>query len=416
MRSRGLQGGVALILALITIPAVPVVSAPPKPPVLSKEGCFSVADPERILPKPWLRSLYGFEKEFLALTGYSPSSFPPVIIGVRPAAGSAVRPSLRVDELEGGLPKIQIDLTERTEWDSMTAELMARALLLRQYYGTSSPGAGSRIEEFPAWVTRGLGKLCLSAEEANVTPLRYLRGEAPPTVESFTAERPPSFENNALGAVYDTMASLLLKSGLQGSGAASFREWIGHSNPTGTATVRPSLPPGWKLPVLERRWLLAMAAAPHQQEAGIQVLGMNESLRRYDAIMADLSRNGKSLAILRKEKGGDFTARQIRDRLVALRLQANPLIHPLIDKTLVPCATLKRFSEKKLLQEEKEAAELRAALAAKANSIESYLDWYEATKIQVRSGLFDRLLATPPMPVKKGPVGRYLDAVEARGW
>lgn len=416
MRSRGLKGGLALILTLITVPALSAISALPKPPVISKEGCFSVNDPERILPKPWLRNLYGFEKEFLALTGYPPSEFPPVIICVRPASGSAARPSLRVDELEGGLPKIQIDLTERSDWDPTLAELAARALLLREYYGKSSPGPGSRIGEFPSWVTRGLGKLCAPAGDSNVTPLRYLRGEAPPSVESFITERPPSSENASLASVYDTMASLLLKSGLQGSGPAAFREWIGHSDSPGGTASRTSLPPGWKLPVLERRWLLAMAAAPHQQDAGIEVLGMNESLKRYDAIMADLARNGKSLAILRREKGGDFTARQIQDRLVALRLQANPLIHPLIDKTLAPCASLKRFSEKKLLQEEKEAAELRASLAAKADSIESYLDWYEATKLQERSGLFDRLLATPPMPVKKGPVGRYLDDIEARGW
>jgi hypothetical protein len=104
------------------------------------------------------------------------------------------------------------------------------------------------------------------------------------------------------------------------------------------------------------------------------------------------------------------------ERLTALRLQAHPLADPLLDGTIRLCATMMRLSEKKISSGEKSLSELRASTLARARAIEEYLDWYEAAKTPVRSGLFDNLLETRETSIRKGPVGRCLDAVEARGW
>ena len=61
-------------------------------------------------------------------------------------------------------------------------------------------------------------------------------------------------------------------------------------------------------------------------------------------------------------------------------------------------------------------AELRLAILQQSRAIDQYLDWYEAAKLPVWSGTFDKLLLNPDTVIKKGPVGRYLDAVETRGW
>ena len=53
---------------------------------------------------------------------------------------------------------------------------------------------------------------------------------------------------------------------------------------------------------------------------------------------------------------------------------------------------------------------------APKTAVSQYLDWFEAAKVPVRSGLYDMLLATPEPPLKKGPVGHYLDVIEERGW
>jgi hypothetical protein len=89
---------------------------------------------------------------------------------------------------------------------------------------------------------------------------------------------------------------------------------------------------------------------------------------------------------------------------------------PLIDSSLHLLSVIERQSLKKLTLEEKQITNLRNLILKQSHSIEDYLDWYEMTKAPGSSGLFDRYLVTPEMPVKKGPVGRYLDAIEERGW
>jgi hypothetical protein len=74
------------------------------------------------------------------------------------------------------------------------------------------------------------------------------------------------------------------------------------------------------------------------------------------------------------------------------------------------------MSARNIGAEETALRNLREDLLQRSRAIESYLDWYEASRLDERSGLFDAFLATPPVPVSKGPLGRYLDSVEARGW
>ena len=125
---------------------------------------------------------------------------------------------------------------------------------------------------------------------------------------------------------------------------------------------------------------------------------------------------GHSLAILKNQKGGEFLEKDLSSQLLALRLQANPLVAPLIDETIRLLSDLKHLSLKKLQEKEKQLSAVRADLLKQSQGIREYLDWYEAAKVPFRSGLYDRLLATPEVPLKKGPVGRYLDVIEERGW
>jgi hypothetical protein len=76
----------------------------------------------------------------------------------------------------------------------------------------------------------------------------------------------------------------------------------------------------------------------------------------------------------------------------------------------------RHLSVKKLNENLSALTSLRASIHKRSREIDDYLDWYEAAKVPVRSGLFDVLLKSPPSTIRKGPVGRYLDAVENRGW
>jgi hypothetical protein len=120
--------------------------------------------------------------------------------------------------------------------------------------------------------------------------------------------------------------------------------------------------------------------------------------------------------LLKKEKEYDYTARQISGRLSSLALRANPLASPLLEETIDLCQSLKKLKGRKLDDKEGRIRFLREYLLKRSRSIGTYLDWYEAAKVSERSTLFDSILAVPETPVRHGPVGSYLDAVEARGW
>ncbi len=391
-----------------------VSSAPP--PKRSAEGFFSLNVPGKSEGSEFLRELGAMEGEFIKKTGYSPSSRLPVVVSLHRANETAgAPPTMRVDVTDGGATKIQVDLVEGSESSRQVQRLLAEALLLREFYGDQTPRAGARIERLPRWVVHGLGRLCNTKAPPVTIPAKYISGKKPPTIREFTGQREPEESSETLGLIYDATASTLLEAGLKVGGDAPLREWIGKngSQPPG---ARASLPSGWPEQAVERRWLLRMPVTSTEASERNFLLGYDETISRYDAIMEGVKNPDHSLLLLRKEKGGAYLVSLVSQRLVALRLEANPLAVPLIDATLALCQVLRKPPGKKAEEGQKAVALIRLEMNRRARGITEYLDWYEATKIPVRSGLYDALLATPETPVQKGPVGRYLDAVEARGW
>ena len=406
-------------LVALFIFIVPVLDA--KSPILSQDGMFALNADERSGTVSFSRTLGGYEKKFASLSGFSTESFPPVLVVLHSATDiSPEVSSVRVDAIEGGLPHVQLDIVHGQENGNLVRNLLATAMLLREYYGASAPLSGALLPVYPAWLTHGLGMLCSAGDEGVVIPSRYLRGEAPPAVEDFLIQKAPDAENRSLSDLYDAMAAALLQAALTqhggGDNAAVFRDWIGHYDPNVPHSNSPSWPAGWKMRAVEKRWLLIMSSKNGDDDGFPKVLGVPETVASYDVLLAELPTPGHSMALLRKEKGGDFLARDLSSRMLALRLQANPMAAPLLDGTIQLLSSLRHLPPQKLVAQEKNLLSLRAAVLKQSRLVEEYLDWYEAAKIPIRSGLFEHLLSTPVTPIKKGPVGHYLDVIEERGW
>ena len=366
----------------------------------------------------FLRTLTGYEKQFLSTTGFTTQSYPPVLVVLHQVDDAGFSSSsLRVDSIEGGLPRIQVDLIGDPGDGGRTRKLLAKAMILREYYGSSAPLPGSQIPEFPEWLIHGLGVLCSPSSGKKPISSQFLRGETPPTVEDFLIQRPPQDENHSLADLYDAMAAALLKAALKSENASStLIEWIGHYDPNVPRMNSSAWPVSWKMRPVEKRWLLQMAGSNVADEGATKLLTVPEAFRRYDALLQEVPTQDHSLAMLKQAKGSDFIIQELSGRLLALRLQSNPMAIPLFEQTILFLTDIKHNSLKKLQEREKILVSLRADILKQSADIEGYLDWYEASKVPVRSGLFDRLLSTPETPVRKGPVGRYLDVIEGRGW
>jgi hypothetical protein len=164
---------------------------------------------------------------------------------------------------------------------------------------------------------------------------------------------------------------------------------------------------------VEKRWNLAMSSASVGKDPGSRIPDAARSLADFDHAVGggDFSglRDPKSLGVYGRDR--------LLDTLAALRLEANPLVLPLIDRT---STLLRRFPKIPTKSLDKDLAELvseRTRTGARASEVSSYLDWYEATRLGRWSGLFDGVLrGKDPGAVRKGPVGSHLDRIEARGW
>jgi hypothetical protein len=404
-----------LLMALLiaSIPCAQCVT-----PSLSPDGSFALNAPAPLPKTHFSRTLSEFESQFYDLTGYAPSNILPIVVVLHDAQTDELsRPVLTMDAMEGNLPRIQVDLIEEKTLSAESCRLLASAMLLREYYYGKAPAPGSRIATFPSWLLHGLGRLCDPDARPGLIPSAYLRGATPPSVEDLLIQKPPEDSHRTLLEIYDAMSAALLKAGLQGNaGSDAFRDWIGRFDPQTPGQTPSSWPSRWEMRSVERRWLLLMAGMSGEQSNGTELLGVDETISRYDEILSEVSTPKHSLALLKKMKGADFLIRQLSGRLGALRLEGNPLSLPLLDQTIQLCSKIRHLSVRKIADQEKSLSAQREAILARSRAINSYLDWYEAARLPVRSGLFDTLLNAPESSVSKGPIGRTLDAVEERGW
>ena len=375
----------------------------------TQEGSFAVSSQGRRGTAPFTRALEQAEKRFFQITRYSPGGGPPVEILLRDP-GSA--PSLSVDALEGGVPSLRLSLSSDPD-DPETGRFAATALLLREYYGKNAPVPGSKVPRYPDWVTRGMGAL-MFPRSGEATPFP---GNSTPELAAFLTERVPDPEGVTLLRRYDTTASILVRSGLSDdAGRKAFREWVGAYDPSASPVDPPRWVSGWDMRSVERRWVLGLQSSGSAEDQPVRISSAEATFGDYARIMDGVWANNGSLADLRQEKGYEFRLGGLADRLTALRLQGNPIAAPLIDSTLKLVQQAKRTAPAKIRSEESLLRDQLAALRKQSQGIAEYLDWYEAAKVPVSSGLFDQYLSAPEVPVRKGPVGRHLDAVEARGW
>ena len=159
-----------------------------------------------------------------------------------------------------------------------------------------------------------------------------------------------------------------------------------------------------------------MAASSHEVNSTIEQLTPSGSLRKYDNVVKAIPMDASSFQKICKQQGWDFTSQGICSKLSALRQQSNPLVAPLIEGTIDLLKSGRSLPDKKLSDRLSALKLLRADILRQSQAIDAYLDWYEAAKLPVSSGLFDQYLKSSESTIRKGPVGRYLDAIESRGW
>ena len=374
---------------------------------LEGDGGFMEITTESNDAKPLMRLLDSSGNSFSRITGYPHHDYPPIRVIITAKSSS---PSLSVNALEGGDPEIRLVLPSSAE-DSQTGSFLAIALLLREYYGKTAPVPGSAVPHYPDWVSRGLGALMLQL------PLNAGTTAQNQELAAFLSQRVPDSENASLLSHYDAQAAALVSAGMSDDrGRSAFREWVGSYDPSQSSGRSTAWIDGWDMRGVERRWVLGLHAPESKDQLPGSIQSATTSLEEYRRIMEQGRAGSSSLAELSKKKGGEYSLQKFGEKLTALRLQANPMVAPLVDQTMKLVTTARHASPKKITEEEAHLQAEYLAIAKQSRGIEDYLNWYEAAKVESPSGMFEGYLTAPSSPVAKGPIGRYLDQFEARGW
>jgi hypothetical protein len=357
------------------------------------------------------RAVESAEETFFRVTRYPDSDAPPVHV-LTGQPGSL--PSLKIDALEGGGPAVTLVISPDQN-DARSAPMLAAALLLREFYGNKAPVPGSKVPRYPDWLLHGLGELITAHPGDKAAE----RSDHPSSdMAAFLNERVPDPESVSLLRDYNVTAGGLVKAGLcDDAGRASFRAWVGHYDPESTAASQSPWVEGWDMQVVERRWVLGLQSS---QQAGdsspVRIFGAEETLRRYREMMTGFRNGGNSLSEFRKVQGEEYRLDDLSRKMAVLRLQASPLAIPLLDDTLSLLRESRRLSPEKIRKREERLHAEEGEVIKRTGEITDYMNWYEATRVERPSGLFEKYLATPPAAVRKGPLGRRVDAIEQRGW
>ena len=110
---------------------------------------------------------------------------------------------------------------------------------------------------------------------------------------------------------------------------------------------------------------------------------------------------------------------QLTADLMLLGTRANPIYRPIILGYQEIVSALARKKTRRITRRLDQLASARKETGARMEKIDDYLNWFEATQSQTRSGTFAEYLkaagrSDDPEPRRRDPISVYLDVLEAQ--
>jgi hypothetical protein len=329
---------------------------------------------------------------------------------------------LRFSQTGSGM-KLQLDLTIAQDLDAslMERELL-RAILLEMIYRKKSDIApGVAFVEPPNWLLDGMLALTPGRDRA---PLVEALSVSQKTVslEEFLRQRPELLDS-AGRMLYRACSFALVQLLVDGSeGRTRLARYI-DSLPN--ASNDPVSDLKAQFPLLsgnaEKTWQSALTQTSGAQN--YQLLTFIESERRLDELLrVKIQNTEKSLDLSeltgRKASAAEKVALdQLARTLLSFIGQANPVLRPVAREYQQMAALLARGKRRGIAKRLTRLQTTREQLTARMSDVDDYMNWFEATQLPARSGVFADYLRAASQPQRTGPRRRdpisvYLDTLE----
>jgi hypothetical protein len=357
---------------------------------------------------------------------------PVVITLARATTVDQGEPAARV-RLAETQPGFKIEIQVKIGDDPAAVNLrkvLLRAVLLEYSYRRTGVTAGQPVVEAPWWIVEGLLEIERRRELGADSALfqRLVETNRLPPIENFLTEKPDELGPTAL-AVDRALAMCLLELLVeQPDGRTSLarlvRDWP-QSNGDPAALLARSFPALGAGPILQKWWTLSLARfAAADRYQGLSAEATEKALAPLLQLELAINKEGEKktfpvadYAQYLKLPASRTILNSRRAAVIALSTRANVLYRPVIQDYEEIFSLLARGKTRGLGDRLIKAEEYRARAIRLTTGIADYLNWFEATQMQSRSGVFDNYLKTAneiseQERKQKGPVGRYLDDLE----
>jgi hypothetical protein len=348
-----------------------------------------------------------------------------IVINLQPQQANL--PEISPAELQlsqtGSGMKLQLDLTIARDPDAslMERELL-RAILLEMIYRKKPDiPPGVAFVEPPDWLLDGILALTPGRDRAQLIEALSL-SQKPMSLEEFLRQNPALLDSTGR-TLYRACSLALVQFLVDGSERrARLARYIGSLS---NASSDPIADLKAQFPSLaadaEKIWQSAVAQTSSAQD--YQLLTFIESERRLDELLrVKIPNTEKSLDLSalagRKASAAEKIALNELARSLLLFIgQANPILRPITREYQQMAALLGRGKRRGIAKRLARLQTTREKLVARMNDVDDYINWFEATQLPARSGVFAGYLkaASQPQatrPRRQDPISVYLDTLE----
>jgi hypothetical protein len=361
----------------------------------------------------------------LALLGQRDRWKTAIVINLQPQQANLpeIPPAeLRLSQTGSGM-KLQLDLmiAKNLNASLIERELLRTILLEMIYRKDSNIAPGVAFVEPPDWLLDGVLALTPGRDRAQLVEALSV-SEKTMSLEEFLRQRPEQLDS-AGRMLYRARSFALVQLLVDGvEGRTRLARYI---DSLSNASNDPAADLKAQFPVLagntEKTWQSALTRARGAQN--YQLLTFIESERQLDELLrVKIPNTEKSLDLSglagRKASAAEKVALTELARTLLLFIgQANPVLRPIAREYQQMAALLARGKRRGITKRLVRLQSTREKLAARMSEVDDYMNWFEATQLPARSGVFADYLRAASQPQATGPRRRdpmsvYLDALE----
>ena len=322
-------------------------------------------------------------------------------------------------------PKLQFDLTIGENIDASLVEReLLRAILLEMIYRSEPDVApGTAFVEPPDWLLEGVLALTPGRDrgplvEALLVSIKRM------SLEKFLQQRPALVDSpgRLLYRAYSLSLVQLLVGGIDGhSRLARYIHNLARASNDPLADLKAQFPLLGE--DVEKTWQSAVVRLGDAQS--YQLLTFAESEQRLNELLRiktpDAGKSPKQvqlseLAQRKPSVAEKMALNELGQNLVLFTIRANPVMRPIVREYQQIAALLARGKRKRIIERLARLQMTHTKLVARMNDVDDYMNWFEATQANSRSGVFaDYLKAAGdsqiPAPRRRDALSVYLDSL-----